>query len=200
MNITGQHLTSFFILAIIMSVTPGPNNLMVLSSSIRFGAKKTLSHISGASVGSAFMLLLVGLGLHQIFLSSSYLQQGMKYTGSAYILYLAWKILRDSGDVQTEKASQPMSFLGAAIFQWINPKSWVMATVAISTCLPAVFSFTDIAIYTILFTAISFPCVGVWAWFGNMIKRYLTNAMLVRLFNLVCASMLSLSAFSMSFF
>lgn len=197
MNITVQHLSSFLVLAIVMSVTPGPNNLMVLCSSVRFGARETLGHISGASIGSAFMLLLVGLGLHEIFISSPQIQEVMKYGGAAYILYLSWKILRDSGEIQAADASHPMSFTGAAFFQWANPKSWVMASVAITTCLPAVFSLTDIVLYTILFAAISFPCVGVWAWFGSIIKVYLKNANLIRRFNLGCAVILAFSALSM---
>ena len=200
MNITPQQLSSFLVLAIVMSVTPGPNNLMVLFSSVRFGARKTLDHISGASAGSALMLLLVGLGLHEIFTLFPSIQVVMKYSGAAYILYLSWKILASTGEVQAAGHSQPMSFVGAAFFQLINPKSWIMASVAISTCLPAVFSFTDIAFYTVLFAVVCFPCVGVWAWFGAMIKHYLMDARLVRRFNQGCASLLAVSALSMVLF
>lgn len=200
MNITPQQLSSFLVLAIVMSVTPGPNNLMVLFSSVRFGARKTLDHISGASAGSALMLLLVGLGLHEIFTLFPSIQVIMKYSGAAYILYLSWKILASTGEVQATGHSQPMSFIGAAFFQLINPKSWIMASVAISTCLPAVFSFTDIALYAVLFAVVCFPCVGVWAWFGAMIKHYLMDARLVRRFNQSCAGMLALSALSMVLF
>lgn len=200
MSITMQQLSSFLVLAIIMSVTPGPNNLMVLFSSVRFGARKTLGHISGASAGSALMLLLVGLGLHEIFTLFPYIQVVMKYSGATYILYLSWKILASSGKVQTANSTQPMRFIGAALFQLINPKSWIMASVAISTCLPAVFSFVDIAFYTVLFAVVSFPCVGIWAWSGEMIKHYLMDARLVRRFNQSCAGMLALSALSMVLF
>jgi len=198
MSITLQQLSSFLILAVIMSVTPGPNNLMVLFSSVRFGARKTLSHISGASAGSALMLLLVGLGLHEIFTLFPYIQVVMKYSGAAYILYLSWKIWGSSGATRAAGATQPMTFIGAAVFQLINPKSWIMASVAISTCLPAVFSFADIALYTVLFAVVSFPCVGIWAWCGEMIKHYLMDARLVRRFNQGCSGMLALSALSMT--
>lgn len=198
MNITVQHLTSFLILATIMSITPGPNNLMVLSSSVRFGIRRTLAHISGASVGSAFMLLLVGLGLHKIFISTPQIQEFMKYGGTTYILYLSWKILGDSDEIQAADAPHPMSLTGAALFQWVNPKSWVMASVAITTCLPAVFSFTDIALYTMLFATISFPCIGIWAIFGTIIKRYMKDATLMRLFNFTCAGLLTLSTACMN--
>ncbi|WP_417884342.1 LysE family translocator [Vibrio rumoiensis] len=197
MNITSSHLFSFLMLAVVMSATPGPNNLMVLSSAIRYGTKQTLGHVSGASAGSALMLLIVGLGLHQVFMSSHYIQEYMKYLGSAYIIYLAWNILRDSSQLQPESASKPMSFLGAVVFQWINPKSWVMASVAISTCLPSMFTSLDVSLYAIIFTLVSFPCVGVWAVFGSVIKRYLTNNTLIKTFNMVCAGMLFMSAVSM---
>lgn len=198
MSITLQQLSSFLVLAIIMSVTPGPNNLMVLFSSVRFGARKTLGHISGASAGSALMLLLVGLGLHEIFTLFPSIQVVMKYSGAAYILYLSWRIWGSSGETKEASATQPMTFIGAAFFQLINPKSWIMASVAISTCLPEVFSFADIAFYTVLFAVVSFPCVGIWAWGGEMIKHYLMDARLVRRFNQGCSGMLALSALSMA--
>ncbi|WP_199635023.1 LysE family transporter (plasmid) [Serratia sp. PAMC26656] len=113
-------------------------------SSVRFGARRTLGHISGAGAGSAFMLLSVGLGLHEIFTLYPYIQVVMKYCGATYILYLSWKILGNTDAIQAAGASHPMSFIGAAFFQLINPKSWIMASVAISTCLPTVFSITDI--------------------------------------------------------
>lgn len=198
MNITTQQMSSFLILAIVMSITPGPNNLMVLSSSVRFGARKTLGHISGASAGSALMLLLVGLGLHEVFASSPQLQEAMKYGGALYILYLSWMIFRDCGQLNSAAAQRPMGFTGAAFFQWINPKSWVMASVAISTCLPEAFSLADIVLYTAVFAAISFPCVGIWAWFGAFIKDYLKNPKMVRRFNVGCAGLLAVSALSMA--
>ncbi|HGF7495807.1 TPA: LysE family translocator [Vibrio cholerae] len=200
MNITAQHLSSFLVLAIIMSITPGPNNFMVLFSGVRFGARRTLSHIFGASTGSALILLLVGLGFYEIFLSFPQIQKAMKYVGAAYILYLSWKTIGESGGLQMAETTHPMSFTCAVLFQWVNPKSWVMASVAISTCLPTEFSLGDITLYSILFAVISFPCVGIWAWFGAIIKRYLKNVSLVRRFNLGCAGLLILTAASMIFF
>ncbi|MNE31633.1 LysE type translocator [compost metagenome] len=126
------------------------------------------------------MLLLVGLGLHEVFASSPQLQEAMKYGGALYILYLSWMIFRDCGQLNSAAAQRPMGFTGAAFFQWINPKSWVMASVAISTCLPEAFSLADIALYTAVFAAISFPCVGIWAWFGAFIKDLLTSPKMVR--------------------
>lgn len=120
MNITLQHLSAFMVLAIIMSITPGPNNLMVLFSSVRFGARKTLGHISGASIGSALMLFLVGLGLHEVFNMFPLIQEAMKYGGAAYIFYLSWKILGGTVDFQTSDTSPSMSFIGAVFFQLIN--------------------------------------------------------------------------------
>ncbi|GAA78244.1 LysE family translocator [Pseudoalteromonas sp. BSi20495] len=200
MSITAQQLTSFLVLAIVISVTPGPNNFMVLFSSVRFGAYKTLAHISGASVGSALMLLLVGLGLHEIFTIFPYIQAVMKYSGAAYILYLSSNMLGSASDAKQSVTSNPMSFIEASFFQFINPKSWIMASVAISTCLPSVFLFEDLALYTVLFAVVSFPCVGIWAWFGVVIKHYLTDMLLVRRFNQICAGIMALCALSIMLF
>lgn len=198
MSATPQQLISFLILATVMSITPGPNNIMVLSSGMQFGVRHTMRHILGASIGSSAMLILVGLGLHNVFSSSPLLPQAMKYGGAAFIFYLSWKMIRNTGGIETTKASGPMSFGAAAMFQWINPKSWLMSSVAISTCLPADFSIMDLAIFTVLFALVSFPCVGIWAWSGAMIKLYFKDRRKVRIFNLSCAALLVASALSMT--
>lgn len=197
MSVTIQQLSSFLTLAIIMSITPGPNNIMVLSSGVRFGVRNTMRHIWGASLGSAGMLMLVGLGLHRIFITFPLIQEVMKYGGAAFILYLSAKMIWDTGHIEAVDTSNPMSFTAAALFQWINPKSWIMASAAISTCLPADFVMMDIALFTVLFASVSFPCVGIWAWSGLLVKRYLTDRKLVRRFNLGCAILLVISALSM---
>ena len=180
-----------------MSVSPGPNNLMVLASSVNFGATRTLGHIFGASIGSAILIFLVGLGLHNLFYSFPLTQSIMKYCGAVYILFLSWRMFRGTNNISEENTSQPMGFFHATLFQWINPKSWIMAGAAISSCLPSPFSLIDITLYAILFIIISFPCVGVWAWSGVVIKKYIRSEKTVGRFNRICAGLLALSSASM---
>lgn len=199
MSFSIQQLASFSFLAIIMSITPGPNNIMVLFSSVRFGTNKTLPHILGASLGSAFMLFLVGVGFHKILSTIPQVLLAIKYIGIAYIFYLSWQIFIDTSLIQEDDEQKPMNLIQAILFQWINPKSWIMASIAISTCLPMNFTIEDIIFYSIIFIGISFPCVWVWAILGSVITKFIRSIKIMRIFNISCACLLSCSGLLMIF-
>ena len=134
-------LIAFSIFAFVTSVTPGPNNLMLLASGVNFGFRLSLPHILGISSGFFVMVLTVGLGLAEAFILFPWLYVFLKWVGVAYLLYLAWKIATSKQlekNTTTESAnSRPMTFWSAAAFQWVNPKAWVMAVGAFSTYIPA---------------------------------------------------------------
>ena len=183
-------LTTF---AFVTSVTPGPNNLMLLASGVNFGFRRTLPHMFGVSLGFGFMNVVLGLGLAQMFLRFPALQTTLSYVGGAYLLWLAWKIAR-SGPVGEGKAgSKPMSFLAAAAFQWVNPKAWVMAVSAISTyTLPANFLATLLAV-GLVFVAVNIPSIAAWVLFGTGLRRFLSDPHYLRIFNITMAVLLVLS-------
>ena len=114
------------------TVTPGPNNLMLLISSIKFGIRRTFFHYLGICLGFPFMVLVVGLGLESIFASHPKLHLVIKVIGAVYMIWLALKII-SSSSYSDEKNSKPLNFKQAALFQWVNPKAWVMAIGVIST-------------------------------------------------------------------
>jgi threonine/homoserine/homoserine lactone efflux protein len=120
-------LFAFVVFAVVMFFTPGPNNVMLLSSGLNHGFRRTLPHIAGITVGVAFMVAAVGLGLGTVFLAYPVLQTILKYAGAAYLVYLAAAIAM-SGMAPSEQDNQrgPMTFWGAAMFQWVNAKGWVM--------------------------------------------------------------------------
>ncbi len=129
---TAELLVAFVLFAFVSSITPGPNNTMLLSSGVNFGFNRTVPHMLGISCGFAVMVLAVGLGLGAVFKAYPLLYTVLRYAGAAYLLYLAYKIatsgpVRDTGGQE----GRPMSFLAAAAFQWVNPKAWVMAIGAI---------------------------------------------------------------------
>jgi len=196
MNITLEQTVAFIILAIVMSATPGPNNIMVMTSGLNFGIKKTFAHILGVSFGCALMLFTAGIGLHTIFSQHPMIQSVIKYVGSAYLLWLAWKIAF-SGSVNAEDkpTAKPITFLAAAAFQWVNPKSWVMAAGAVTTYLPINFKAPDILLFAFLFALISFPCVGIWGCFGVGLKKMLKNSKSVKKFNYLAAALLIISLY-----
>jgi threonine/homoserine/homoserine lactone efflux protein len=193
---------AFCAFAVISSITPGPNNMMILASGLNFGLARSLPHLAGIVLGFAFMVLAVGLGLHAVFTALPWLQTVLKYAGAAYLLWLAWKLAR-AAPMGTESTgsstARPMTFLGAAAFQWINPKGWVMAVSAVTTYLPAAFGLADAAALAAVFGLVGGPCVALWAVFGVGMRRVLQNPRSVRIFNLVTAGLLVLSLYPILF-
>ncbi|MBL1416216.1 MAG: LysE family translocator, partial [Moritella sp.] len=126
-------LTAFMAFAFVTSVTPGPNNLMLMNSGASFGIRKTVPHVLGIVVGFIFMLLLVGLGIMQIFQRFPVSYDILKVSSIAYLLYLAFKIATSNTTLEHNATkTKPFSFIQAAMFQWINPKAWTMALTALS--------------------------------------------------------------------
>src|SRR5262245_46020938 len=126
---------AFVLFAFVTSVTPGPNNMMLLASGVNFSVRRSLPHMLGISLGFMVLVMAVGLGLSQVFQQVPVLYTLLRYIGAAYLLYLAWKIAGSGApDADSaEKRAKPFTFLQAAAFQWVNPKAWVMAIGAITT-------------------------------------------------------------------
>lgn len=181
----------------VSSITPGPNNLMLLASGVNFGFQRTIPHMLGIAGGFAILLLCVGFGLGQLFEHFPLIYLLLKFAGAAYLIYLAYKIAT-SGPIEAKQGvRQPFTFLQAALFQWVNPKAWVMAITSM-----ALYTSTDNYIFTVLivvatFTAINLPCVSSWAGFGTSMRRFLKNPNHLRKFNFTMAALLVLSLWPM---
>jgi threonine/homoserine/homoserine lactone efflux protein len=186
--------------AFVTSVTPGPNNMMLLASGVNFGVKRTLPHWLGVSLGHFVMLLLVGAGLESLLKAYPFVYQVMKVVGFVYLLYLAWGVARSGApERKGEEASQPISFLGAAAFQWVNPKAWIMAIGYFSNYMPTDASFTFVVLTCMMFSAINFPSVGLWLWLGVKLEHYLQRNAVRRIFNWTMALLLVVSMFPVLF-
>jgi len=195
MNI--EILTALAAFAFVSSITPGPNNLMLMSSGANFGFKLTIPHMLGVSLGFVFMVCLVGAGLIQIFDIYPISYQILKGFSVLYLIYLAYKIAT-SKPIEDHKPNntKPFSFLQAAIFQWVNPKAWTMALTAISVYSPSK-SMESILLVGIVFGAINLPSVGVWTVLGQQLKRFLTSDTKLRMFNITMALLLIASLYPM---
>jgi threonine/homoserine/homoserine lactone efflux protein len=185
-----QLLLAFVVFAAVMFFTPGPNNIMVLSSGLTYGFRRTMPQILGITFGFAFMVGAVGLGFGTVFLAFPILQTILKYAGAAYLVYLAAAIAM-SGPPKPGKAGKgPMTFLGAAMFQWVNVKGWVMVIGTI-TAYAAIATFPwNIAIQTVLSLAMGIVSTSLWTLFGSALRPVLTSAIAVRTFNIVMAILL----------
>lgn len=176
--------------AIVTSITPGPNNLMLLTSGLNFGFRRTLPHALGIGAGFTLMIVIVGLGLGQIFERWPILFSILKYLGAAYMIWLAWGIAQ-SGPVEDgiERGS-PMTFLQAAAFQWVNPKAWVMALGGIATYTQPENYLVSVLVVALIFGAVNLPCVASWAAFGVAMRKLLRDPRVVRWFNITMAVLL----------
>lgn len=183
--------------AFITSVTPGPNNIMLTASGANFGVIRTLPHIAGIVFGIALMNILIGLGLGAVFQQYPVIQKLLKIGGSAYLLWLAFKLLHFSYvDNNGDNASRPFSFLQAASFQYINPKAWVIVISAnASFTLSGDLYWTSVGLIIGLFILIGPPSVMVWTIFGQLIRQYLQDPVFLKGFNAVMATLTALCVF-----
>jgi len=186
-----DYLISVALFAISSSVTPGPNNIMVMTSGLNFGIRRSMPLLIGICVGFTAMLLLVGLGFGQLFTLFPQLSLIIKIIGTAYLLYLAWLIARSSNVGVTDQQVKPIGFIKGALFQWVNAKAWVVSIGAISafTTMGESFFSQNMTIATTFFI-ISFPCVGIWLMFGSMLRQFLDNAAYLRWFNITMSLLL----------
>lgn len=178
-------LTAFVLFAFVSSITPGPNNTMLLASGVNFGVRRSIPHALGISVGFMVMVLAVGLGLGEVFKAWPALYTVLRYTGAAYLLYLAWKIAT-SGPVGTASSSarKPLGFWGAAAFQWVNPKAWVMAVTAMALYTDPDRPLMTLATVTLAFALVNLPCVSSWAAFGMALRNFLSEPSRLKWFNI----------------
>ncbi len=195
-----------FILAIALfcfasCATPGPNNLMLLSSGVNFGFKRSLPHMMGINFGFGFMVFLIGVGLAHVFQIYPELHTYMKWGSIAFMLYLSWKIATSSAPLESVNAAeksraQPLSWWQAALFQWINPKGWAMGLSAVSAYVPEAngnASLPHLLVLSCMFVAINMPVGMTWTLFGVRLRTWLKSDNNRRAFNYLMALLLVFS-------
>jgi len=186
-------LVAFTAFAFVSSITPGPNNLMLLASGANFGFRRSLPHLLGVGLGFMFMVLLVGVGLQGIFETFPSGYAVLKWVSVVYLCYLAWRIARAGGPVAANaRPARPMSFIEAALFQWVNPKGWAMALTAVGVYAPDQ-SVHAVLLVAGLFTLVNLPSVCSWMLLGRSLGGFLADQRRLRAFNLTMAALLLLS-------
>jgi threonine/homoserine/homoserine lactone efflux protein len=193
---TLELLLAFVAFAFVTSVTPGPNNTMLLASGVNFGIRRTVPHMLGISCGLMTLVLAVGLGLGQLFEQVPMLYVMLRYVGAMYLLYLAWKIAR-SGAPETDgtERGKPFGFFQAAAFQWINPKAWIMAVGAITTFTPQDNFVVNVLLIAGVFALVNCPTMSVWTAAGSLLRNWLRDPRALRFFNITMALLLVASLY-----
>lgn len=178
-----------------MSITPGPNNVMLTASGVNFGFRRTLPHLVGISTGVMIMVLAIGLGLGGVFQTWPQLHVVLKYLGAAYLLYLAWRIATASGPDATGTTARPLSLMQAVAFQWINPKAWMMVVGAVAAFAPAQDYYAHVIRIAVVMGVVGMPTIALWAGAGTLLRGLLQNPRAVRGFNAVMALLLVVSLY-----
>lgn len=188
----------FFGLAVFAAVTcftPGPNNTMLMASGINFGVRRTAPHVLGVTLGFAFMVLAVGLGIGQALVASPLIYKALKAVAVAYLLWLAWGIATSGGVPEGEAGARPLSFLEACAFQWVNPKGWIMAVGATTSYAVAGSQLASAAMIAGVFLVIGLASSASWAVFGSGLRLMLDRPGLVRAMNVALAVLLVASLY-----
>ncbi|RBC01377.1 LysE family translocator [Pseudomonas sp. MWU12-2115] len=185
-------MLAFILFAFVASITPGPTNLIVLSTSARRGWRPCLPIILGAGAGAASLVWVAGAGASTLMLPG--VRPVISALGMGWMLWLAWQIFTapvtaidpEAGETKTE-----LGLIGAAFLQWVNPKSWMMAIAVISV-------FTaqgqGLNALCLAFFLVSLPCLGVWALLGRGAARWLSNPAQLRWLNRILAVLLVVSS------
>lgn len=176
--------------------TPGPNNIMVMTSGINHGFRKTIPHVVGINIGFPLMIVLVGFGFNKIFQQFPIVYNLLQIVSVIYLLYIAYNMLGSNMAKSNKTDNKPFGFVQAAIFQWINPKAWIMAIGALAafTSVNAEFEYlTQTLIIASMFIIFGAPCTTFWLYSGSKLKNILSKPIYLTIFNSTMALLLVLS-------
>lgn len=190
-------LTALIGFAIASSITPGPNNLLVMTSGLNYGVARSFPLIAGISFGFAFMLLAVGIGLGSLIQTHPALHLAIKLFGLGYMLWLAWKVATSAPsplDPDGAGDAEPLSGLSGATFQWVNPKAWAVALSATAAFSAPEAMWGRLLVIIAVFAVVALASLSAWAAFGTLMRRLLTTPSKIVAFNLAMAALLVASA------
>ena len=181
-----------------MSVTPGPNNLMLAASGVNFGFRRTVPHMLGVSIGHGFQVCIVAGLLAWMMAWLDELRVGLVLAGCSYLLWLAWRQAH-AGQPGGGQRAQPLGFIGAALFQWVNPKAWMMGVNTAILFLPRGSGWSTALALAAVCIVVNLPCVAVWAVAGDRLRHRLSDPFALRVFNLAMAALLAGTALWIAF-
>lgn len=182
-----KDLLPFLFFTISSSFTPGPNNFMLMNSGMHFGVKKSLPHYFGICLGFSIMILITALGLGVVFTQYAWIKDILKIIGSLYMLYLAYKIVISHNKPNQITTLKPLTFLQASLFQWVNPKAWLMGVGAISIFTLSTHYMLNAILISLIYFLVCIPCTGAWLLFGKFLQRILKTDRQRLRFNLLMA-------------
>lgn len=180
------------------SISPGPNNIMLMTSGVNHGIVKSIPHLLGINIGFPAMVAAIGFGLGSIFIAFPSLYLIIKTLGISYLLHLTWKIARSSMPSTNVVSNQPITFIQAVLFQWVNPKAWVMAIGAIASFTTSEKMVSQILMIVAGYAIVGGMCIATWLCAGAAMRNFLQDQAKLKIFNLVMAFLLVASVIPMA--
>ena len=178
---------------IVAAYTPGPNNVIASYSGFNFGIKKTLPHIFGVALGFTFLIFLLTIGLVNVFKIFPIIQVSLKYLGSIFLVYLAYKIYFSKID-SGKKNENPVKFIETFLFQFLNPKGVLIGIIIVSTYVEHGENYLKYATQVIFFAfLVSLSSITFWTFVGKYLRKFATNEKFIKYFNCVMSLLLILS-------
>jgi threonine/homoserine/homoserine lactone efflux protein len=189
-----EQLVAFTVFAIVTSITPGPNNVMLTATGANVGVRRGLPHVLGVSLGFALMVFLVAAGAGAAFIENATVMWWLRLVGIAVLLWLAWKIAT-AGRAGAAQRERPIGFFEAVAFQWVNPKAWLICASAVGSFLDASGSaIVQAALFGVIFVVAGMPCMFVWLGFGAAMQHFLRSDSALRTFNIAMGLLLAATA------
>jgi threonine/homoserine/homoserine lactone efflux protein len=187
-----EQVVAFVVFAVVTSITPGPNNVMLTATGANVGIRRGLPHMFGVALGFALMLFLVAAGAGGVLLASPEAMRVLRILGVVVLLWLAWKIAT-AGRAGAAARERPIGFFEAAAFQWVNPKAWLICASAVGSFLDTESSgaFAQAAFFAVVFIVAGLPCMAVWLGFGAAMQHVLRSDRALRVFNVAMGAVLA---------
>jgi threonine/homoserine/homoserine lactone efflux protein len=185
-----EPILAYFVFSIVTSVTPGPNNVMLTATGANVGIRRGLPHMFGITFGFGFMLFLLTAGVGTAFLANPTVLLVLKIAGILVLLWLSWKIAT-AGRAKNAERERPIGFLGAALFQWVNPKGWLIAAGSVSFLQPDIAPVWQAIFFGLTFVVLGTPCMLLWLGFGAAMQRVLRTDRALRVFNVTMGILLA---------
>lgn len=189
---------SLLTLTFVASWTPGPNNALVASSGAMFGVKRTLPHVAGIGIGFCMLFLGVSLGLGPLFTYSPFLREALRWVGVVILIWLAWKIATSGRPGTSATQHQPFTFVQSFMFQWVNPKGWVIAISIVSQFVTVGNAISNVAVIAVVSLFWGWSSSFGWAVFGRQMQRFLHTPARLQAFNVTMAVLLLWSVYSIA--
>jgi threonine/homoserine/homoserine lactone efflux protein len=187
------HLTSLVVFSLIGALSPGPNNIMLMTSGVNFGLRASGPHVAGVWLGVTLVQLLIGAGFYALLQAFPWLYTALHLAALFYLLYLAWRMATATSTASGRNTPHPLTFLQAAAFQCVNPKVWAVGLAAITTFARPDHVRTDVVVIALTIGLVSVPCLVLWTAFGTVMRHALSTPKAVRFFNVAMAILLVLS-------